>query len=615
MLGLGNFDTQSHLPESVSLDILRYIFNEIIAMKECHDELAGNNSNQSNNNNADVNGEVENGGEEDLVNNDVEDDNEGGDMDEDEEDDGEDEETPSGRNNEFTMNNIGWEAVEKAISNQISSMREENKKELQLPEEDSAKICRYNPKAHFRFVSDEANLSVDPLLDSLINCKLRSRPTNYSQENPVHSGTPFELRVYENSSFDLDGDMMAMCGDEYHNSLRSGENFVGYQRVPIPINLDSAKTMCALQDDNNSNEPWDTNVTKCLFNGKGKKEWFSTCMADKANNLVWAADGRTGKIHAFSTNASNDESVAKLSFASLENKASSQFGNDTFGLAKCNGTIIGSCATGRLSAWNISSALEDSSKTIEPKHMVVDQLNNFLCGDIQHVSGSNVIVAPLRFDFNESDHSTTLRLYDVNAESTIGLFAGTLGEVSIGKQYCVETHNSIFAMSNNVGVVFDTRTYQPTIALHHEKRSGEQILGVPTTSTPVAFTYGSEEDIKCWDLRNPGSHVYTMATGNTIIDHLLWHEDTSSLLASTHSKHLIQHGRVSGYMYGETLTMDDEEEVYHDSYWPKRAFHSPSFFPSRWHCDCQNSPVLLQYPFKNGRSMHKQPGRLKSCET
>eukprot|EP00956_Cyclotella_meneghiniana_P034676 scaffold107428_cov54-Cyclotella_meneghiniana.AAC.3 len=279
-----------------------------------------------------------------------------------------------------------------------------------------------------------------------------------------------------------------MCGDEHHTEIRTERNFVGYQRVPVPTNLETAMTLCALRDDNDSNEPWDTNTTKRLFkDGKGKKEWFSSVMADSENNLVWAADARTGKIHAFSTVGNKDSgcmSTAKLAFADVETKAQSKFFNPDFGLAKCNNTIIGSSATGRLSAWNISSALEDSSKTIDPKTMIVDELKKFLCGDVHYAGSSNVIVAPLRVD-EASEHSTTIRLYDINAESTVGLFVGTLGD------------------------------------------------------------------------------------------------------------------------YGDKFDIDDEDEVHQDSYWPKRAMHSPSFFGSRWHCNCQHSPIMLQYSFENGRSMHE----------
>ena len=41
MLGMRKFDTSSHLPNGVNVEILRDIFREISAMKDCHDELEG----------------------------------------------------------------------------------------------------------------------------------------------------------------------------------------------------------------------------------------------------------------------------------------------------------------------------------------------------------------------------------------------------------------------------------------------------------------------------------------------------------------------------------------------------------------------------------------------
>lgn len=194
---------------------------------------------------------------------------------------------------------------------------------------------------------------------------------------------------------------------------REEKNFVGYQNVPVPVNIKDSKTLFAMYDNNGSNDPWNTNVVKRLSKGS-KKEWFSSCIADSENHLVWAASTRTGTIHAFSTLENTDTSklsAAILCFEPLEAKAASHFVNGSFGLAKCGGTIIGSGATGRLSAWDINSALEDSSKTIEPHIMRVDETKNFLCGDVQCVGNSKVIVAPLRFDFNESNHSSTKRIW------------------------------------------------------------------------------------------------------------------------------------------------------------------------------------------------------------
>lgn len=382
--------------------------------------------------------------------------------------------------------------------------------------------------------------------------------------------------------------------------------------------------MC-IADSKDTRLPWDMNICKRVFkDGKGgRKSGFQVVW--QIHRTIWFGQLiHAQTIHAFSTKSTDygsDDSHygkqekkntttcdAKLSFEPPEVKAQSAWTNGSMGLAKCKDTIISSASTGRLSAWNINSALEDNTNTMDPHIMLVDDNENFLCGDIQYVGGSNLIVAPLRFDFNESKHSTTIRLYDVEAESVVGLFCGTVGEVSVGKQYCVESHSSIFAMSNNVGVVFDTRTYQPSIALHVGKQRSNQILGVPTSSNPVAFTYGTNEEIKCWDLRKPGSHVYTMSTGNRTVNFLLWHEDSSSLLASTQSKHIIT---THGYYTGYRLSMDEEEQ-YESEEWPPGAIHDPSYFGSPWNVDCHYSFVLLQYSFQNGRKMHERLARLKS---
>ena len=111
-------------------------------------------------------------------------------------------------------------------------------------------------------------------------------------------------------------------------------------------------------------------------------------MADSQNNLVWAADPRTMTIHAFSTKSTDygsDDSYrgeqekknattcdAKLSFEPPEVKAQSAWTNGSMGLAKCKDTIISSASTGRLSAWNINSALEDNTNTMDPHIMLVD---------------------------------------------------------------------------------------------------------------------------------------------------------------------------------------------------------------------------------------------------
>ena len=97
-------------------------------------------------------------------------------------------------------------------------------------------------------------------------------------------------------------------------------------------------------------------------------------------------------------------------------------------------------------------------------------------------------------------------------------------------------------MGDSIGLVFDIWTFQPSFALHTD--CCENIIGVPTNSSaPIAFTYGSE-NIKCWDLQMPGSHVYTVGMENTIVESMVWHQPELSLLASIRSdQHVVHNGR------------------------------------------------------------------------
>jgi len=533
---------RTDLPNDVNVNILLDIFAEIRNLETCHGEIVALQKKRIKERREEAKDDGDGGDEEKDGQND----------DEHEDDEMDSDDDPGDMEAEildaiFEMDENGWSAVEIAIKNKTSCMKEANAKELELPTPESSNIARYNPKAHFKFASDEANANVDHLADSLLNCKLRSRPMGYSKENSAHDKVPFQFRTYDNSGFDIDGNIIAVCGDKRHNNIRDEKNFVGFQNIPCPVNLESSTTLCDLQDNNNSNEPWDTNSVKIFEDEKGKRSWFGECIADAENKMVWASCSRTGVINAFSTDYPASGPIAKLCFPETEVKAKSMFANGTFGLVRCGTTIIGSGGTGRLSAWNIKTALKEYDNTMgagaenigsDPRIMPVDDNKNFACGDLQCVGNSQLLLGPLRVD-GGNGMSSSVRLYDVNAERVVGLFCGTMGEISVGKQYCVESHSSIFAMGNSTGVAFDIRTYQPTVALHTDG-SCEQILGVRTNSSaPVAFTYGSTENIMCWDLRMPGSHVYTMATGNTIVESLLWHEGTyrSFNLCSLH------HGR------------------------------------------------------------------------
>ena len=210
-----------------------------------------------------------------------------------------------------------------------------------------------------------------------------------------------------------------------------------------------------------------------------------------------------------------------------------------------------------------------------------------------------MLVAPLRTFDGEDVKSKALRLVDVEAEAVVGLFCGNQSDVSIEKQYCVDTHNLVFSADGIVGLVWDIRTYRPSFTLHTARHG--QVLGVPTGCATVAFTFGgNDESIACWDLRMPACQAYTMATGNTVVDSLLWHEPTASLLASTNSNHVITYGKYSpGFMYGETVEDGMVMSIDGPNWWPKKSVYEASYFSEKWHCDCSRYPRILRYAFQN----------------
>jgi len=507
------------------------------------------------------------------------------------------------------FNKSAWDFIELAVKKNISDRSIRLKHQKSLLNQDSSLIANYNPFAHFSFESHQAIASVDILQHALCFCKLRPRPTSYFENEAKVERLPFEIRTYGVSGFDIDGDLMAMCGELNPQELRGSDNYVGFQMVPCPTNLTTAKIASDLEDATGSNEPWDTNTVKTI---SLKKEYFSFSIADATNRRIWASSSR-GSVHAFSiTDDITQEPMAKLAFANDEIEAQPRL--RTYPIVCLGDFIMGSAGTGRLSIWDTKKGIDEypmkpkkraklNNDGLAPKTVSIDDGDNFRCGDIQCLGGSQILIAPLR-DF--SSRSRSLRLFDIHTESVVGLFCGSQSDVSIGKQYCVNLHNTIFSMDNSTGLVWDMRTFQPSCILQTGNHT--EILGVPTSSSasPVAFTYGEQsESIACWDLRMPGSHVYTMGTGNTDVTTLLWHEKTGSLLASTRSDHAVTHGKYGrGYMYGDDISSDEEDKMKYADWWPRNAKHEESYFGKRWHIDCQYSPVMIQYAFENGRKMH-----------
>jgi hypothetical protein len=115
-----------------------------------------------------------------------------------------------------------------------------------------------------------------------------------------------------------------------------------------------------------------------------------------------------------------------LSFQEHEIKHQVKFINGAFDLVKCGNNVFGSAGTGRISAWNISSApeaLNDDDEPVNPRTTIVDHDKNFGCGDLHVADKSRLFVSPARDD---AVRSSSIRLYDFNAESVVGLLANSI---------------------------------------------------------------------------------------------------------------------------------------------------------------------------------------------
>lgn len=534
----------------------------------------------------------------------------------------------------FEMSEAAWEAIEKAILNGMGPKKSLTTRELQLPRPNSAPIARYNPNGHFAFESEQASASVDGMLDAMCCLTLPNRPEGYmTSDNNVRR--PFEILCGGVESMDIEGDMIAMCGDLYPEDFMDSHGYVGYRMVPrLPVNLASAKSISDLKDANGHYWMKDTNYV--YEEGLHRpKLWLSCVAADPENRRIWASSVK-GKVRAFSTadNASiHSRTTAMLSFDQKEINALKKYSNVHYDIVKCGDYIVGSGNTGRLSVWNMQAAADDyaSSPTCKAAQAKAEASNGeesdsstermdvdreqrkkeeewgtapqiitveptgFACGDIQYLGArsNQLLLAPTRILGGPDGRSTALRLFDLASESVVGLFMGGQGDASIEKQHCVDSHNLVFSMDGCTGFGWDVRTFKPAYAIHGS--GGRQILGIPTSS-PVAFIFDrSEEYVSCYDLRMPASHCYKMATGNLQVTSMHWHEGTSSIIASTQSKHAVSYGRYGGaYRYGQPI----EESSIEDGAWPSQASHEPTYFgDTPWHIDAE-SRCLLQYFFE-----------------
>ena len=254
-------------------------------------------------------------------------------------------------------------------------------------------------------------------------------------------------------------------------------------------------------------------------------------------------------------------------------------------------------------------------------------------GDVAAISGTNVVVACQETERKGALAYTSLRVFDVAAQRLVSILPGHNSFASLKRQLCAETDNLVFSCEDrsHKALVFDLRTNapelslglfpsiteiqrMPTVADLRSLGNGQGVLGVPTSTSPMAFTWGGHcQCIRAWDLRMPVSHVYTMSTGNQKVRDLQWHAASASLLAVTEDPLAVQYGSVAKYRGFEQIDYSDEDEYQGgDSFWPQTAAFEGHYFPRRYHVDTGfgfSTDRILQYAFKDGFEM----GRGKSA--
>ena len=514
---------------------------------------------------------------------------------EDESEEDEDDEEPL-RN--FKMYRIHWDAVELAIRHKIDAVKILSEKELELPSPDTAPLARFNPKRHFQFDSDEAKSSLDKTHTALLQCKMPSRPIEYKGFTKGRATSKRERRPLfipvegdELKHFDIEGNFMTMCGND------GNRGWTGVRKIPSPSNLESAQFFNEVVDDSGSHDAWDKPTVDVVHPHANKS--YTHCVLDTDNDCLWATD-TFGNVISQSISA-KDEPCSHFKFPKEDINEDAWGFHRKFPFIKCGDTMIATTGKDCIFTWSARDRNSQADSFV-PNKIQIDAVSNFYAGEIQYWRDSNVAILGLE---EQPDYrvpkkkwktvSRSPKLFDIAAEKVVGLFCGMDAD-TIDRQHC-QNENLMFFMKDSTGIICDTRIFQPVVSLNTGKN--HRILGVSTNGAPVAFTYGNSESIMCWDLRKPCSHVYSMATGNTIVNHLCWHEETTSLFASTWSKHRPSFGYYNMELYGERYDdIDNHDTYFTSSNWPKRAEQEEGYFGRAEWNGGDGINTIIQYIFQ-----------------
>ena len=536
-----------------------------------------------------------------------------------------------------------WEAISRAVraSNLACTLTSADAR--RALRDDSSDVALYNPNAHFvRMASEEWRAAEPALDDSLRCCRLRARPLGWSLPEPEALGEratavrvrrPLEIPSYELAGFDVEGDLIACCGDRASNELRVGRAYVGCMGVPDLAELERATTLGDLECS------FDTNATRVFYDQlkapkRERDRHFISALAEVPSDgeaRVWAASAHCVGgcvIHGFADAARGGSAheVARLRLPPAVNHISRKFVNFAYSMARCGDRVVAGAGIGQLSVWSIRDALstfdgdtavaavevgdrggnedadhdgsddEDGACAAKvPKRatqggmLPTASVNlSFAIGDCARLDDTTLVAAAFSSCENTAPVPTGLQVVDLAHERVVTVLCGHREPPALpARQLC---NNLVFSVEDRTGtaLVFDVRSATIAFALPAVAGQGKGfnpfdggigVLGVPTASASVAFGFGGDECIRAFDLRSPASQCYVVSTGNLMPTALAWHAPSASLLVATRNQHGLTQGRFSAYRYGDQRADDD---ILDGEAWPPRASFPEAFFPARY---------------------------------
>jgi WD40 repeat protein len=204
-----------------------------------------------------------------------------------------------------------------------------------------------------------------------------------------------------------------------------------------------------------------------------------------------------------------------------------------------------------------------------------------------------------------SQRSYHFGLFDLNQQKMQRIFLGHTSHI-LGLYVKPELPDMIGSTSfDESAKLWDSRASSACVfTLRGHNRQPSALDYTLIDGIPFAFTGGSDEGIRVWDLRL-GTCLYELSTGNSTVHGIYYHNTSNTLYASVESNHQ-DDNYMDGDDYDSEMDEDSDDERY-DSPWPTQAVHGRYDFEEYYMVDYCS---LISYNFKNAPEQpikHRRP--------